>query len=86
MKFYQFTALHVLPFVEALYNPSFQSHPYVYGGRQLMQGFSSSNQLELDLGYSVYGGFHNSTSNLNSWLGLVFLFRRFMARVAIHNG
>ncbi|KAK5168275.1 uncharacterized protein LTR77_006844 [Saxophila tyrrhenica] len=48
--------------------PSAHSKPFEHLKRQANS--SSSANLQVDLGYEVYEGYHNSTSDLNSWKGV----------------
>ena len=51
-----------------LYNNPF---PPVLQARQVATG-SSNASLQVDLGYAAYEGYTNSTTGLNTWLGVRF--------------
>ena len=56
--------------------PSPHSDPFKNLARQAtpkrQSSSSSNNSLQVDLGYEIYQGYHNSTSNLDIWKGIRF--------------
>lgn len=52
--------------------PSPYNDPFKHIARQAHTKRQDSNDLQVDLGYEVYQGYHNDTSNLDIWKGVRF--------------
>ena len=50
--------------------PRAHSKPFEHVKRQANS--TSSSGLQVDLGYEIYEGYHNSTANINYWKGIRF--------------
>ena len=52
--------------------PSPHSDPFKSIARQANARRQDSNDLQVDLGYEIYQGYHNDTSDLDIWKGIRF--------------
>jgi hypothetical protein len=47
----------------------YNRHPFAAALQARQSGDSAESPLRIDLGYEIYEGYLNSTSNLNTWNG-----------------
>ncbi|RFU27085.1 hypothetical protein B7463_g9250, partial [Scytalidium lignicola] len=52
--------------------PWFRSNPFEEALAKRSTSHNNNNNLQVDLGYSVYTGVHNATTGINSWKGIRF--------------
>jgi hypothetical protein len=50
----------------------FDPQPFSNALRKRQSTTTNSSNLQVDLGYSIYEGFHNQTSGINQWSGIRF--------------